>query len=641
MRTTERFAVALCAFCLLPALSVAQDIQWEKSYGGRHAEYLFDLQPTADYGFILAGSSLSDKTGNKTSPNRGNLDYFVWKMDEKGELQWQKDFGGPGLDLLQCVRTTPDGGFLLAGTSDSKKGDDKKDETLGGNDFWVIKLDAGGGEQWQKTIGGSESDDLVCALALRDGGFLLGGSSESSPIYDKQHNLIGDKKEKSRGNMDYWLVRLDSKGGIKWQKTYGGIYADHLRSMVVTSDNGFLIGGNSNSTDSGDKLHKNNGASDYWILKLDEDGTIEWQKSYGGSGEDQLAVVLQTADGNYMAAGNSNSDGSFNKNTSSRNGSDFWIIKMDEYGNSAWQESYDFGNNDMLSSLIENPDGTFLIGGYARSEVMQGKDKEGISDYIALKIAADGKQLWDRTLGSEGDDMLRKAIETRDGGYILAGTSNPTPKPMMDDRKSKSGLSGISNGQQLAGAKNLQNTIDNTKQDAMSSVNEAYKEQASRITDGVNDAIGQPKDSSLKMGMNAPTDILRNGSGGGQSLDAGKALSGMNQKKQPASRDKKNNFGNNDFWVVKLKDKDKKEKPRTNVEAIPNPARGYTNIIVSYEYHSGSATVYDLAGRQLQQFDLTGDTTVPVNFSNLPEGIYVVEVRTDVATDAVKVMNSK
>lgn len=106
-------------FIFLPLLIYSQDILWEKSYGGIHADYLFDAQPTADYGFILAGSSVSDKTGNKTEDNHGDLDYWIWKMSEKGELEWQKSIGGNGFDLLQSIKNTNDGGFILAGTSSS------------------------------------------------------------------------------------------------------------------------------------------------------------------------------------------------------------------------------------------------------------------------------------------------------------------------------------------------------------------------------------------------------------------------------------------------------------------------------------------------------------------------------------------
>ena len=149
-----------------------QDILWEKSYGGKNADYLFDAQPTADNGFILAGSSLSGKTGNKSAGNNGDLDYWVWKMDASGQLDWQKSLGGSGFDLLQSIKGTQDGGFILAGTSSSNQGMDKQSDSKGLSDFWVVKLDAKGQEQWQQTIGGSGQEDLLAVLPTKDGGYL-------------------------------------------------------------------------------------------------------------------------------------------------------------------------------------------------------------------------------------------------------------------------------------------------------------------------------------------------------------------------------------------------------------------------------------------------------------------------------------
>lgn len=205
-----------------PFLFHSQNILWEKSYGGKHADYLFDALPTADYGFILAGSSLSNKSGNKDSNNNGDLDYWVWKMNENGDLDWQKSFGGNGSDLLQSIKNTKDGGFILAGTSSSNANFQKKEACKGLSDFWVIKLDAKGEEQWQKTIGGIGQDELICVFQTRDGGYMLGGSSSSSPDDDfnnsddirnkEKLNVEPDlysKTDKSRGNMDYWIVKLD------------------------------------------------------------------------------------------------------------------------------------------------------------------------------------------------------------------------------------------------------------------------------------------------------------------------------------------------------------------------------------------------------------------------------------------------
>lgn len=543
-------------FLFYSCFTYSQDILWEKSYGGIHADYLFDAQPTADYGFILAGSSLSDKTGNKSEDNHGDLDYWVWKMNENGDLDWQKSLGGSGFDLLQSIKNTKDGGFILAGTSNSPqtaKGSigNKKESCKGITDFWVIKLNAKGEEQWQRTLGGSGQDELLCAFQTLDGGYMLGGSSNSTlnaktditekGIIDVKPDLTG-KIEKCRGNMDYWIVKLDNAGAVQWQKTYGGEYADVLRSMEQTVDGGYILGGYSNSPRSGDKSEEKNGIGDYWILKINNAGEIEWQKTYGGNGDNQLYVIHQTRDGGYIAGGNSNSTTSLTyMGGNVSNGTDYWLLKMDEKGEIKWNKTYDFGKVDILTSIVENEDHTFLIGGYAQSESDQGAkgglqllkvsgDKDGINDYIALKISDTGEEVWKKTVGSKGEDILRKLIETRDGGYLLAGTSN-----------SKS------------------------------------------------------------------------------------------------SKDKNSNIGGNDFWVVKLKDKQKPEEVKVNIEAIPNPTTAFTNIIIGYDFEQGTASIYDLLGRQIQHFDINS-RTVPIDLSSYPEGIYVVNIKTNVHTDGVKVI---
>jgi hypothetical protein len=530
----------------------SQDILWEKSYGGTHADYLFDAQPTADYGFILAGSSLSNKTGNKAEDNHGDLDYWIWKMTEKGELDWQKSFGGSGFDMLQSIKNTSDGGFILAGTSSSAKSFQKKENCKGLSDFWVIKLNAAGDEQWQRTIGGNGQEELLCAFQTKDGGYILGGSSSSSPNsistskFDEK-SLITDpyaKSEKSRGNMDYWIVKLDKQGVIEWQKTYGGQYADLLRSMEQTSDNGYILAGYSNSPISGDKTEGNKGAGDYWVLKLNDTGEIQWQKAYGADGDDQPYVIHQTKDGGYIIGGNSNSSSALSSQGGIvGNGTDYWILKLDEEGEVVWSKTFDFGKVDILTSLVENNDGTYLIGGHARNSAPRSggglmskaaslivKEKDGINDYIALKINDQGEEIWSKTVGSGGEDILRKLIETRDGGYLMAGTSN-----------------------------------------------------------------------------------------------------------SGSSKDKNSNIGSNDFWVVKLKDKAKVEKVKASIEAIPNPVSTYTNVIIGYDFNKGTASVVDMLGRTLQNFEISS-RTVPVDLSYYAEGIYIIKIQTDVKTESVKVI---
>lgn len=541
-KTKLFYGVLFLQWC---TLSISQNILWENSYGGKHAEFLYDAIPTPDYGFLLAGSSISNKNGNKAVANKGDLDYWVWKMDEKGTPEWQKSFGGDGVDILQSVKLANDGGFILAGTSSSSISGDKKEACKGQEDFWIIKLDAKGNEIWQRTIGGSGQEKLLSIAQTKDGGYILGGTSSSNTAEPDEKGVIDKygKSEDSRGSLDYWVVKLDTKGEIKWQKTLGGQYVDELKSIEQTNDKGYILGGYSNSPISGDKTQENFGLNDYWIIKLDENGNELWQRTLGGDQDDTLFALTQTNDGGFIAGGNSNSGATNSKSKSNQNGADFWVLKLDKTGTIEWQETYNYGKKDVLTSIVENVDGTFLIGGYAQSESVQksvnsvqktvGKkaDKEGINDYIALKIKATGEEIWTQTVGSKGDEILKKLFETRDGGYILAGTS-----------------------------------------------------------------IGS------------------------------------------ASKDKNAAIGGSDFWVVKLRDKEKKIKEKENVEAIPNPASNYTNAIVGYDYVDGTATLYDLSGRMIKSIKIEGERTIPIELGGLPQGIYVIEVKTNVSKDGVKVI---
>jgi hypothetical protein len=241
MRTL--FWFGLCVGCMLFAPGIqAQKIQWDKSLGGKQSDYLMDAIATPDYGFILAGSSLSVKSGSKTQSSH-DMDYWLWKMNEKGEAEWQQNFGGSGSDFLYSIALTSDGGFILAGTSNSPKSYDKLTPHQGLDDVWVLKLNARGEIEWQKTIGGNGQDELNTIVKTYDGGFVIGGSSNSKKS--------GDKTTTTFGGMDYWIVKVNNEGKIVWQNTFGGIYNDELISIAVTLDGGFILGGYSNSPNSG------------------------------------------------------------------------------------------------------------------------------------------------------------------------------------------------------------------------------------------------------------------------------------------------------------------------------------------------------------------------------------------------------
>ncbi len=633
----------------------AQEIEWEKSYGGKQAEYLTDAIATADYGYILAGSSLSVKSGNKSDDNKGDLDYWIWKMKENGDPEWQKSFGGSGSDFLQSIDKTTDGGFILAGTSSSDKGIDKNDNSRGGDDFWIIKLNARGEQEWQKTIGGRGQEKLQTIHQTFDGGYIIGGSSSS---YKTDEGEIGEKTTNTFGNLDYWIVKLDKTGKIVWQKTYGGIYFDELRSIEQSKDGGYIVGGYSNSPSSeipqlgiGQKLENNKGIGDFWVLKIDKDGNEQWQKTIGGDQDDQLYAVHQTYDGNFLIGGNSNSQATDEKSKNDASGTDFWILKLDLEGKTIWQETYNIGEVDVLTSLVENKDHSILLGGFAQSELSQNptfgseqKETESINDFVAIKINENGEEIWRRTVGSDGEDLLKKAIETRDGGYLLAGTSKPLPKlsatSVMPSRIASSS-SVLDSNQENQQFQNAKNDINNAIGDVQKDINNGIKDKTDDVTKRINEAL-KNEENPFKLSVNSPTGgitlpSLGDGNSGNNSQDSSSKAPPLEGLGWSGSGDQSKIFGSNDFWVVKLRDTNKPKVEKATIEALPNPAITFTNIIVGYDFTSGTATVNDLAGRQLQSFEITS-RTVPIDLSELPNGIYIININTNIQQDGIKVI---
>ncbi|MDR2353872.1 MAG: hypothetical protein LBF22_12115 [Deltaproteobacteria bacterium] len=227
-------------------------------------------------------------------------------------IEWQKSFGGSGSDEVRSIQITPDGGYIIAGLSLSNDSDVTGNH--GKNDSWIVKLDFQGTIQWQKSLGGSDDDETRSIQITSDGGYIIAGESSSN-----DGDLTGN-----HGHYDAWIVKLDSQGTIQWQKSLGGSYEDAASSIQITSDGGYIIAGTSTSKD-GD-VTVNHGEFDAWIVKLDSQGTIQWQKSLGGSEWDVSSSIQITSDGGYIIAGYSRSnDGDVTVNHGER---DFWIVKL-------------------------------------------------------------------------------------------------------------------------------------------------------------------------------------------------------------------------------------------------------------------------------------------------------------------------
>ncbi|KAA6438389.1 DNRLRE domain-containing protein [Dyadobacter flavalbus] len=249
-----------------------------------------------------------------------------------------------------------------------------------------------------------------------DGGYILGLSSDGDKSSTKSEDNIG-----GYGDYDYWVVKLSVDGNVEWDNTIGGINNERLVNIQQTSDGGYILGGWSVSGISGDKSEASKGNSDYWIVKLNQRGTAEWNKTIGGSGYDDYGLILNASDGGYIIAGNSDSPVSGNK---TKDAVGYWVVKVSVNGQVEWDQVLTGGT--FLNSFINTLDGGYILGGYAKGAAFGDRSQgtQGDFDMWIIKISANGTKIWDKTIGGSSTDMLPTILQTPDGGYLLGGTSN-------------------------------------------------------------------------------------------------------------------------------------------------------------------------------------------------------------------------
>jgi uncharacterized delta-60 repeat protein len=330
-------------------------------------DYSHSIQQTADGGYIVAGCTESFGAGDR--------DFWVLKLDGNGSVIWQKAYGGPGSDEAWDIRQTADGGYVVAGTTDSYG--------EGNGDLWVLKLDSEGDVEWEKVYGGTEFDGAAAVRQLEDGGYIIAGGTSSF----------------GAGSGDYWLLKLDGSGNVVWEKTYGGTEYDYVISLDQTSDKGYVVAGYSFS------FGTTNSAM--WIVKVDENGSVLWQKAYDGAGYDYARSIHQTQDGGYIVAGATTSFGAGNY--------DFWVMKLDENGVITSQKAYGGSNYDYANSIRQTQDGGYLMAGSTRSF------GAGNDDLWLLKLDSSGAITWEKTYGGAGYEGAYFANQLQDGTIIATG----------------------------------------------------------------------------------------------------------------------------------------------------------------------------------------------------------------------------
>ena len=390
---------------------------WDRRFGGTSNDYCQVVLETSDGGYIAAGYSMSSVSGNRTEPTWGVNDYWLVKVNTNGAKQWDKRFGGNGSDYAYSIRQTADGGYIVGGQSTTGINGDKTESHWGQGDYWIVKVASNGAKQWDKRFGGTDSDELRSVLQTPDGGYFLAGHSLSG--------LNGDKSESSRGSNDFWVVKTTTNGVKQWDKRYGGSGNEALRSACLTSDGGYLLAGYSDSGIGGDKSEASRGSNDFWIVKISSTGVKQWDKRFGGGGDDRLMSIRPTADDGYILAGTSDSPIGGDRTDTPRGGRDFWVVKVDAAGNKQWDKAFGATGWEWAYDIRQTIDGGYVVGGMTTSD-QEGDITEptrGNVDYWIVKMSDSGAKQWDRRFGGANWDQFLSLDQCVDGSFIFGGYS--------------------------------------------------------------------------------------------------------------------------------------------------------------------------------------------------------------------------
>ena len=335
-------------------------------------------------------------------------------------IEWDKDFGGSNFEELTKIQQTSDGGYILGGSTNSMISGDVSEALRGEGDFWIVKIDANGNKQWDKRFGGDRSENLQYVQQTSDGGYILGGWSFSG--------INGDKSEKNQGpfwTSDYWVVKTDASGNKLWDRTFGGDGSEQLWHIEQTTDGGYIMGGMSLSGATGNKSEPSRGGFDFWIVKIDGSGAMQWDKTFGGTDTDMLFTLTQSTDGGYLLGGLSGSGVNGDKTAPLRGVLDYWAIKTDASGNHVWDRTYGGNQNDQLRYLRQTSDGGYVLGGFSDSGISGNKTtaNRGLADMWVVKVTATGNIQWDQTYGGNAQEDFNSIYETEKGIYAIGGFS--------------------------------------------------------------------------------------------------------------------------------------------------------------------------------------------------------------------------
>lgn len=394
----------------------APNIQWQHNLGGTNADVPQSCQQTADGGYIVGGytaSSNFDVVGN-----HGATDCWVVKLTASGSVSWKVALGGPGSEGVRHIKQTWDGGYIIAGYNTAVGGDVSMNH--GSNDCWIVKLSSTGVISWRQSFGGFDVDNAYSIRETFDGGFIVAGAA-----YSIDADVTGN-----HGSSDTWVIKLSSVGSIQWKKCYGGTSFEQASDIIQTTDSGYFFTGYTYSSD-GD-ITLNHGYIDIWAVKLDDTGRIEWQKTIGGTNQDDGYSCVQATDGGFFISGLTlSTDGDI---TSPKGNEDVVVAKLSATGTVEWVKNYGGSADEAGRSVFATPGNGCVVACYTTSNDSDVSANHGSSDAWIFKLAANGSVQWKKTYGGTSAETGYSICATADHGYFFAASGQSTDGDLTANR---------------------------------------------------------------------------------------------------------------------------------------------------------------------------------------------------------------
>jgi hypothetical protein len=398
MKTTLHLLLALFTSTFL--LAQPPSIIWQNNFGGSNDDSGRSMCKTNDGGFIISGSTESND--GYISGNHGGSDCWIIKLDINCNIEWQKCFGGSEDESAIKIIQTSDDCYVFTGVGCSEDGD--LTHNSGGSDIWVVKLNSIGEIVWQKSIGGPFTDIGWDVIETSEGDYIVAGQLEN-PI-----NFYDDKA---------LLIKLSPTGETIWEKYYGGSLWENAKHIIQTQEGDYVFVGEAYSTD-GD-LTGNYGCSDCWVVKLNPDGTIEWQKNLGGSSFDYANCIIQNEDGTFILSGSTNSN---DYNVSGNHGEiDVWIVKLSSSGNIIWQKCFGGSEYEGANCIINALNSGYIFSGGTNSPDGNVSGLIGLTDTWVVKLDNFGELVWEQCFGGSLFDNSSQILNTALNEYMIIGNS--------------------------------------------------------------------------------------------------------------------------------------------------------------------------------------------------------------------------